>query len=94
MESAGLRVQFHNNQEPGIHFRVQPPEEFRSAILKGIEDGMAARFPEFPNTGSIWITEISESETDSTVRAFYRAGRLVIDQAYSLKQSAKLHISI
>jgi hypothetical protein len=89
MESAGLRVQFHYNQKPGIHFKVEPREEFRSAILKGIQEGMAARFPDFPTTGSIWITEISESEVDSSARAFYRAGRLVIDQAYALKQSAK-----
>jgi hypothetical protein len=85
MEAAGLRVQFHYNQKPGIHFKIQPrEEEYRNAILKGIEEGMAARFPNFPSTGSIWITEISEHEVDSCELAFYRAGRLVIDQAYSL----------
>ena len=87
-EAAGLRIQFHYNQTPGIHFRVQPREEYRAAILKGIEEGMAERFPKFPATGSIWITEITEHEVDSSQRAFYRAGRLVIDQAYSLCESA------
>jgi hypothetical protein len=86
MEAAGLRVQFHYNQKPGIHFKVKPCEEYRSAILKGIEEAMAARFPDFPKTGSIWITEILDNEIDSCERAFYRAGRLVIEQAYSLKQ--------
>jgi hypothetical protein len=36
MESAGLRVGFHYNQKPGIYFKVEPREEHRSAILKGI----------------------------------------------------------
>ena len=89
LEAAGLRVQFHYNQTPGIHFKVQPREEYRSFIIKGIEDGMAARFPDFPSTGSIWITEITEDEINSSQQAFYRAGRLVIDQAYSLTQTAK-----
>ena len=48
---------------------------------------MAARFLDFPRTGSIWITEISENEVDSCERAFYRAGRLVIDLVYSLTQA-------
>jgi hypothetical protein len=87
MESAGLRVQFHYNQLPGIHFKVQPSEEYRRAILQGIEDGMAARFPHFPKTGSIWIKEITEHAVESCPAAFYRAGRLVVDQAYLIKQS-------
>lgn len=86
MEAAGLRVQFHYNQKPGVHFKVQPREEYREAILRGIDDGMAARFPSFPSTGSIWITEVLEDEVDSNERAFYNAGRLVIEQAYALKQ--------
>jgi hypothetical protein len=89
MEAAGLRLEFHYNQKPGIYFKVQPSEEYRKGILQGIKDGMAARFPNFPSTGSIWITEISEHEVDSSERAFYKAGRLVIDQAYSLTQSAQ-----
>ena len=89
-QAAGLRVQFHYNQIPGIHFKVQPREEYRQAIIKGIEDGMTARFPDFPSTGSIWITEICEHPVDSSEMAFYKVGRLVIDQAYSLKQIANL----
>jgi hypothetical protein len=89
MEAAGLRVQFHYNQTPGIHFKVHPPEEYRSAIIKGIEDGMLDRFSEFPKTGSIWILEITEHEVDSCQRAFYKAGRAVIDQAFSLMQATK-----
>lgn len=88
-EAAGLRIQFHYNQSPGIHFRVEPPEEYRTAILRGITEGMALRFPHFPSTGSIWITEVIAHEVDSSQRAFYRAGRLVIDQAYSLCETAK-----
>ena len=40
-EAAGLRIQFHYNQAPGIHFKVDVADEYRGAILKGIEDGMA-----------------------------------------------------
>jgi hypothetical protein len=85
-EAAGLRVQFHYNQKPGIHFKVQPREEYRGPILKGIEKGMAVRFPNFPSTGSIWITEILEDEIESSERAFYKAGLLVVEQAYALRQ--------
>ena len=88
MEAAGLRVQFHYNQIPGIHFKVQPREEYRNAILNGIDDGMKTRFPDFPKTGSIWVTDILEDEVDSCELAFYKAGRLVVEQTYALKQLA------
>lgn len=81
---AGLRIQFHYNQIPGIHFRVEPPEEYRSAILKGIEEGMVIRFPLFPNTASIWILEVTEDPAAWTWQAFYQVSRLVIEQAYLL----------
>jgi hypothetical protein len=87
--AAGLRIQFHYNQIPGIHFKVAAPDEYRDAILKGIEDGMASRFPQFPDTGSIWITEITNHEVYSSQHAFYNAGRLVVDQAYSLAEIRK-----
>jgi hypothetical protein len=48
---------------------------------------MAVRFPNFPLSGSIWITEITVDEVDSCENAFYRAGRSVIDLAFSLVQS-------
>ena len=83
---AGLRLVFHYNQVPGVHFRAPVNEEFRDAILKGIKDGMAARFPNFPPTGSIWITEVSEHPVESSQMAFYLAARCAIDQAYSLVQ--------
>jgi hypothetical protein len=85
-EAAGLRIQFHYNQAPGVHFKIRPSEEYQSAILKGIDEGMKARFPDFPKSGSIWITEIIEDEIDSSERAFYRAGRLAIEQAFAIRQ--------
>ena len=83
-EAAGLRIQFHYNQAPGIHFRIEPPAEYRDSIVQGLRDGLASRFPEFPATGSVWITEIAEHEVDSSQRAFYLAARMVMDQAFSL----------
>ncbi len=87
--AAGLRVQFHYNQVPGIHFKVPPPEEYREAILRGLQEGLTLRFPDFPSTGSLWVTEITVHEVDSNARAFYRVARLVIDQARSLADTAK-----
>ncbi len=81
---AGVKVQFHYNQTPGIHYQTSVSEEYRASILQGIQDGMAIRFPEFPNTASIWITEVNEHPVDSSQMAFYLAARCVIDQAYSL----------
>lgn len=86
-EAAGLRVQFHYNQLPGIHFRVPVSAEYRDSILRGIQDGMAARFPQFPASGSVWITEVVEDEVASNQRAFYRVGRAIIEQAYVLVTS-------
>jgi hypothetical protein len=86
-EAAGLRVQFAYNQTPGIHFRVPVSEPYRTAITRGIQEGLASRFPDFPATGSIWVTEITEHEVDSCERAFYRAGRSIIEQAYALALS-------
>ncbi|MFZ2956263.1 MAG: hypothetical protein WA705_05185 [Candidatus Ozemobacteraceae bacterium] len=83
-EAAGLRLQFHYNQTPGIHFRVPVAEPYRVAISRGIQEGLALRFPHFPVTGSIWITEITEHEVYSCERAFYRAGLSIIEQAYAL----------
>jgi len=83
---AGLRLQFHYNQTPGVHFKVDVNDEYREPILKGIKDGMSVRFPDFPVTGSVWITEVAEHPIDSSQMAFYLAARCVIDQAYTLTQ--------
>lgn len=85
---AGLKLQFHSNQPPGIHYKVAVNEEYRAAILKGIEDGVSIRFPDFPKTASIWITEVNEHPVDSSQIAFYIAARCAIDQAYCLSQIA------
>ncbi len=87
--AAGLRVQFHYNQVPGIHFKVTPPEEYRAHILRGLQEGLALRFPEFPSNSSLWVTEVTVHEVDSSAQAFYRVARLVIDQARSLADIAK-----
>jgi len=84
--AAGLRIQFHSNQTPGIHFKAAVSDEYREAVLKGIRDAMATRFPDFPESGSIWITEITEHPVDSSPRAFYLAARCVIELAYALTQ--------
>lgn len=83
---AGLRLQFHYNQVPGVHFKVAVADEFREAIRKGIKDGMSLRFPDFPETGSFWITEATEHPVDSSQVAFYLAARCAIEQAYALTQ--------
>jgi hypothetical protein len=84
--AAGLRLQFHYDQIPGTHFKAAVSEEYREAITKGIKDAMSVRFPDFPETGSVWITEASEHPVDSSPWAFYLAARCVIEQAYALTQ--------
>lgn len=86
IEGAGLRIQFHYNQPPGIHFKVEPPWDYGEAILKGLKEGLALRFPDFPSTGSIWVLEIFAHPTSSSQLAFYKAARMIIDQAYSLTE--------
>jgi hypothetical protein len=86
-ESAGIGLQWDGDQTAGVHFRVEPPEEYRGAILRGVEHGMAARFPDFPSSRSICITRAVAHEVDSSQRAFYRAARMVIDQLFTLTQT-------
>ena len=86
-EGAGLRVQFHYNQKPGIHFKVDPAEvSYRGYIEKGLQEGLEARFPDLIKTAAVWVTEIQDDRVNSSAQAFYRVARLVIDQAYSLAQ--------
>ncbi len=82
--SAGLRVQFHYNQVPGIHFKVEPHAEYADAILRGLQHGLDRYFPLFPSTGSIWVNEVIVDEVSSSQAAFYGAAVLVMHQALAL----------
>jgi hypothetical protein len=84
-ESAGVRIQFHYNQVPGIHVKVRINEEYRESLLQGLRDGVQLYFPNLLRSGSICILDVYEHEVDSSKRAFYKAGRLAIEQAYALK---------
>jgi hypothetical protein len=88
-QSAGLRVQFHYNQGPGIHFIAQPPEEYADAITKGLSHGLARYFPNFPDSGSVRVKEVTVHDVDSSQEAFYRAGLLVMSQAFALVEIAE-----
>lgn len=86
---AGLGIQFHYNQEPGIHFKTDVPSEYREAIMKGLRDAMATRFPDFPQSASIWVTRVEPHAVDSSWTAFYLAARMVVEQAFSLSRPVK-----
>lgn len=88
-QSAGLRVQFHYNQAPGIHFIVHPPEEYADAIMNGLRHGLTRYFPNFPDSGSVWITEVTVNDISSSQAAFYRAALLIMHQAYALVEITK-----
>jgi len=89
MQAAGLRIVFNYNQPPGIHFKARTPEGYRDFIVSGLRDGLAFRFPDFPESGGIWITEVVEHPVDSSQRAFYLAARMAIDQAYSIAETRR-----
>jgi hypothetical protein len=82
--AAGVTLQFHYNQEPGIHLKTKVPSEYQEWILNGVRDGMAKCFPEFPSSGSVWIVAIVDDDIDSSQMAFYRAARLAVSQASAL----------
>jgi hypothetical protein len=84
--STGLGIAFHYNQPPGIHFKTSLLLEYQAAIVKGIEDGLAECFPDFPSTGSIWISKASIDDVHSSQTAFYRVALLVIRQAKALME--------
>lgn len=88
-QSAGLRVQFHYNQEPGIHFIVPAPEEYANAIMNGLRQGLTRYFPNFPDSGSVWITEVTVNDISSSQAAFYRAALLIMHQAFALVEIAE-----
>ena len=90
LQSAGLRVQFHYNQIPGIHFAVDPPTEYEEAILKGLTHGLNHCFPHFPACGSVLVKEVTVHDVESSQTAFYRAGLLVMRQALALVEITEL----
>jgi peptidoglycan/xylan/chitin deacetylase (PgdA/CDA1 family) len=92
--SAGLRVQFHYNHSPGIHFVVEPPAEYAEAIRKGLRDGLKRCFPNFPESGSVWVKEFTVHDTHSSQEAFYRVGLLVMRQALALVEIAESKASV
>ena len=87
--AAGVGLQFHYNQTPGIHFKAAISEQFKQAVVRGIEEGLSLRFPEFPKTGAVWVTRVVEHEVDSTWNAFYLVAKLAIDQAFALTLTAE-----
>src|SRR5262249_51996456 len=81
---AGLRIEFHSNQTPGIHFKTAVNATYRESILKGLQDGLALRFPDLSDSTAIWIVQVDEHPVDSSSHAFYQAARMTIDQVYLL----------
>ena len=79
-------MQFPYNEAPGIHYKVAVRDEYRTAILQGLNDGMTVRFTDFAASASIWITGVDEHPIDSSRWAFYLAARCAIEQAYTLTQ--------
>lgn len=79
-----LAFSFTTTRFQAFHFKTAVNQEYRDAILKGIQDGMAELFPNFPASGSIWIEKVYEHPVDSARIAFYAAARAAIEQAYSV----------
>jgi hypothetical protein len=86
--SAGLGIQFHYNQEPGIHFKATVSAEYRESIIRGLTQAMSIRFPDFPRTGGIWIIEVTVDPVASSEEAFREAARVAVEQAFLLTASS------
>jgi hypothetical protein len=84
---AGLRIEIHGNQAPGIYFKVEPSEEgYRRGIEKGLRESANLLGPNFLKTGSIWVLEIQEHPIDSSEMAFYRVARMAVDQVLAYRR--------
>ncbi|UQV43905.1 hypothetical protein KIV45_18595 [Janthinobacterium lividum] len=87
--TAGLRIQFHDNQEAGIHWKVACPEEYQAAILQGLHEGMNDAFPQYLASSGVWITEVLVDNVSSSPDTFYRASLLVVAQAKALLELSR-----
>lgn len=84
-ERAGVSLQFHPNQGVGIACKVPGAEpSYEQAVVKGIEDGLSARYGSAPMRCAIWITKMEQHPTDSSELAFYLAARGAIDLAHAV----------
>lgn len=84
LRTAGLRIQFHDNQEAGIRWKVACPGQYQAAILQGLHEGMHDAFPQYLASSGVWITEVLVDDVNSSPDAFYRAGLPVVAQAKAL----------
>jgi hypothetical protein len=46
--------------------------------MKGLRHGLTRYFPNFQDSGSVWVKEVTVHDVDSSQAAFYRAGLLVM----------------
>ena len=84
-EGAGLKLQLHGNQPPGIHFKVEPSEDgYRRGIEKGLHEGLELH-PSL-KAEAIWVIEIQEHPVDSSEHAFCRAARLAVEQVITMRK--------
>ena len=87
-QAAGVSLQFHSNQGSGIVCKASSSQpSYVRAIIKGIEDGLIARYGSAPIPRAIWITKIEEHPVDSSDVAFYLAARGAIDLAHSVSNT-------
>jgi hypothetical protein len=86
MSAAGIGLQFHYNQVPGFHFKVEVEEELRVHILKELQRSMDRRFPRFPSTGSVWITRIDIDDIETCLWSVIQSTRMAVEQAFNLTQ--------
>ena len=84
-QTAGVSLQLHSNQGSGIVCKVANAEPaYVDAIVKGVEDGLLARYGSVSIPRAIWITRIEEHPVDSSEAAFYLAARGAVDLLYSV----------
>lgn len=68
--------------------------EYAETILTGLRLGLSRYFPHFPESGSVWVKEVTAHDVDSSQAVFYRAGLQVMRQALALVEIAESNARI
>jgi len=79
---AGIGLQFHTSGPPRVQIQPAVAAEERAALVRGLEEGLSHRFPDFPATSGVTVTDLEIDPVHTSPLDLYRAGKLAIEQAW------------